>query len=246
MIELPKRWCAYFSSQKLPILSILTLFLAISHTADGQAADTRDSDIQFWNETIISIPLAYTKDVTERKIPKISLQLLGTFRLSRNIKAPADLRAGAGIDLRLNRYFSVSPAYIYRRAEARKNHPECEHQIRFDLIVSKKWQNFGLNNRSRFEYRIRNGQKDGLRYRNRTAFSVPVKWRNKEIFTVFVADDPFYDITAGVWTFNEMSAGITRKLNSNTTSDIYYMHVNSNGAIKTVEAIGVNLKFQLN
>ena len=84
------------------------------------------------------------------------------------------MRVAAGFDLKLNKYWSFSPTYVYRRGETLRNQKEFEHRLRFDITVSHKWKKFSLRDRNRLEYRVRHSRSDSVRYRNKFTFAFPV------------------------------------------------------------------------
>jgi hypothetical protein len=203
-------------------------------------------DFQVWNETTLVFPVLKQKDESGKAVDKLSLLVLGTLRLGQNRLYPVDVRAGAGFDLRLNKYFNFSPTYYYRRGEPLRDRKEYEHRLRFDLTVGNRWKNFSIRDRNRIEYRIRNSRSDSVRYRNKFAVAFPVRHGEKEIFSPFVADEWYYDITAKEFSTNEFNVGITRKLSSNTSTDIYYVRRDfKSGPIRYVNGIAVNLKIRI-
>ena len=77
-------------------------------------------------------------------------------------------------------------------------------------------------------------------------FAFPVRHKEKELFSPFVADEWYYDITAKEFTTNEFNAGITRKLSSNVSTDIYYVRRDfKTGPTKFVNGIAVNMKIRI-
>ena len=222
-------------------LSLIVIFLFV-----GSARSQAPGDFQVWNETTLVFPVLKTKDEQSKDVDRLSLLTFGTLRLGQNRLYPVDARFGAGFDLRLNKYFNFSPTYVYRRGEALRDRKEYEHRLRFDLTVGNKWKNFSLKDRSRVEFRIRNSRGDSVRYRNKLTFAFPVKYKEKEIFSPFVADEWYYDFTAKEFTTNEISAGITRKLNSNTSADVFYVRRDfNNGQLRYLNGIGINLKIRI-
>ena len=212
----------------------------------GSVRSQDSGDFQVWNETTLVFPVLKTKDENGKNVDRLSLLALGTLRLGQNRLYPVDARAGAGFDLRLNKYFNFSPTYVYRRGEARRNRKEYEHRVRFDLTVGNKWKNFSIKDRSRVEFRIRNSRGDSARYRNKFTFAFPVRHKGKEIFSPFVADEWYYDFTAKSFTTNEISAGISRKLSSSTSADIFYVRRDfNNQQLRYLNGIGVNLKIRI-
>lgn len=226
-----------------PVTPLIWIFAAIQLT---NSQSLPDSDFQVWNETVLSFPVLKTKDAAGKESDKLSLLVLGVVRLGQNRLYPVDARIGAGFDLKLNKYWSFSPTYVYRRGEPLRDRKEFEHRLRFDVTVGHKWKNFSLKDRSRFEFRLRNSRSDSARYRNKFTFAFPVKRNDKEIFSPFVADEVYYDFTAKEFTTNEISAGVTRKLSKNTSADLFWARRDfSSGQIRSLNAVGVNLKIRI-
>ncbi len=207
-----------------------------------------EHDTQFWNETTVSFPLLKVKDKSGKETEKLSGFVNGALRLGQNAKHFIDERIGFGIEYKINNYFSFSPSYLYRAAQPTKNKKEYEHRLRFDLNVEKKWKYFSLKDRNRIEHRIRNSKDDTTRYRNKIQLKVPVKYSDgKELFTPFVADEPYYDFKQHRWFRNELSAGISKKVTKSTTVELFYMLQNNRNVttLKKLDIIGVNLKFKI-
>ena len=222
----------------LLLVAVLTLPFAVDAQDPG--------DFQVWNETTLVFPVLKEKDESGKEVDKLSLLTFGTLRLGQNRLYPVEARVGAGFDLRLNKYLSFSPTYVYRRGEALRNRKEFEHRLRFDLTVGHRWKNFSIRDRSRVEYRVRHSRGDSARYRNKFTFAFPVRHKDKEIFTPFVADEWYYDFTSKEFTTNEFSAGITRKLNSNTSADFYYVRRDfRSGQPRHINGVGINLKIRI-
>ncbi len=219
----------------------LLLFAALTASAQGIG------DFQVWNETTLVFPVVKEKDKDGKESDKLSLLVLGVLRLGQNRLYPVDARVGAGFDLKLNKYLNFTPTYVYRRGEPFRNIKEYEHRLRFDLTVGNKWKNFSLKDRSRVEYRIRNGRKDSVRYRNRFTFAFPVRHDKKEIFSPFVATEPYYDITLKGFTTNDFTAGISRKLSKSVSADLFYIRrdVWFGGARAHINGIATNLKIRI-
>ncbi|QYO66911.1 DUF2490 domain-containing protein [Leptolyngbya sp. 7M] len=183
------------------------------------------------------------KDPKGEKKVRMSLLFFGALRLGQQRAYPVDKRLGAGFEIRLNDNFSFSPTYLYRAAEPVRNREEFEHRVRFDLTYHRKWKSFAIKDRGRIEYRIRNSRSDIVRFRNKFTFSIPIKSEGKELFSTFVSSEPYYDFSARKWTSHEFNAGITAKLNSSVSTEIFYLHRNNTGnTLKHINGIGANLK----
>lgn len=214
------------------------------HTAASQSLP--DSDFQVWNETVVSVPVIKTKDAADKESDKLSLLLIGVIRLGQNRLFPVDARVGAGFDLKLNKYWSFHPTYVYRRGEPIRGRPDYEHRLRFDVTVGNKWKHFSLKDRNRVEYRIRHSRADSVRYRNKLTLSVPVMKDDKQLFAKFVSDEVYYDFTAKEFSANEISAGITKKLSKSTSADFFWLRRDfRSGQIRSLNGVGVNLKIRI-
>lgn len=207
-----------------------------------------DHDTQFWNETSISFPLFKVKDKNGKETEKLSGFINGNLRIGQNVKHFVDERIGVGLDYKINEYLSLSPSYLYRAGQPTKNRKEYEHRVRLDLNIEKKWKYFSIKDRNRIEYRIRHSRADTTRYRNKLQLKVPIKYGDgKELFTPFIADEPYYDFREDSWFRNEFSAGVSKKLTKSTTAEVFYMLQNNKNAttLKKLDIIGVNLKFKI-
>lgn len=201
------------------------------------AQSAPEKDTQLWHETSVLFPIKKTDN-------KLTLFVSGTLRIGQNISRPVDERVSVGFDYKINDTFSYSSSYLYRAGQPVKNRSEYEHRLRFDFSAEKKFKNFSVKDRNRIEYRIRNSRSDSVRYRNKIQFKFPVKKDGKEIFSPFIADEPFYDFTAKAWTRNEFSVGVTKKFNKNFSADFFYMLQNNRGnSFKYVNIFGVYFKY---
>ena len=226
--------------------SAFALALTFLYLTAANAQTLPDSDFQVWNETALVVPVVKERDKAGKESDRLSLLFFGSIRLGQNRMYPADVRVGTGFDLKLNKYWSFSPTYLYRRGEPIRARKEYEHRLRFDLTVGNKWKHFSVKDRSRIEYRIRNSRDDSVRYRNKFTFAFPVRHKDREIFSPYVSDEVYYDFTAKEFTTNEISVGISRKLSKNVSTDIFWLRRDfSSGQIRYLNAIGANLKIRI-
>jgi hypothetical protein len=221
----------------------LALVIVFNNISFSQAPET---DFQLWNETTFVKPVLKTIDSKGKDVARLSLLFFGTLRLGQNRAVPVDKRVGTGFELRLNDSFTFTPTYLYRSANPGRNIKEYEHRIRFDITYQKKWKHVAIKNRDRVEYRVRNARADSVRFRNKFTIMVPVKRDGKEIFTPFVATEPYYDFSAKNWSSNEFSAGIARKLSKSVSAEFFYVRRdNRTGAPRHINGVGANFKIVL-
>lgn len=225
---------------------ILLAFISVL-TSCIYTQDLDDGDFQIWNETTVYFKSIKKKDENGKDLKFISPFVLGTLRYGQNVEGLATKRIGVGFDIQLNKYFKLTPSYYYIYDQPSRNTKAIEHRPRIDLTAEKKWNKFSLSNRNRFEFRIRNNRSDSVRYRNKTTLKIPINNKDgKEIITPFVADEPYYDFQRKEWSRNEFSVGLGKKINNKFSAEFFYLLQNNKGsAIKTVNAIGVNFKINL-
>lgn len=205
-----------------------------------------ETDFQVWNETSFSLPVIKAKDDKGKEFDRLSLLLITSLRFGQNRLALTDERIGGGFDLVLNKHFNFSPTYLYIGAQPGRGRKEFEHRLRFDVTYGHKFKNFSIKDRNRVEYRVRHSRANSVRYRNKFTLSVPVKRDGKEIFSPFVSTEPYYDFTAGQWSRNDFSPGISKKVNDNMSTEFFYLwRRNRSGLPRDVHAVGINLKFKL-
>ena len=230
--------------KKLFILSF-TVFYCLSPVLSQTAAND-DTDYQFWNETQLIFPLVKAEDDSGKTTDKLSLFLSGNLRVGRNIRRLVDERFGFGFDYKHNKYVSFTPSYLYIAQQPAPGVKQYESRIRFAVNLGNSWKKFSVDDRNLVEYRFRNSGSDSVRYRNRLRFLYPIKKDRKELFVPFAANEVFYDFRAKTFSRNEFSVGLSRKLNSNTTADFFYLlQTNRSGSPKRANVFGVNLKIKI-
>jgi len=222
------------------------LTLVVLRASSAACAQTPETDFQIWNETNFVLPVVRSKDEQGKTVDRLSLLLLTNLRLGQNRAAPVDERIGVGLEIPLNKYFTFTPAYLYVATQPGRFRREFEHRIRFELGYAYKFNKFTFKNRSRVEYRVRNSNKDTVRFRNQFSIHVPVRKNDKELFVPFISTEPYYDFTLKRWTRNDFAIGITRKLNDRVTAMFFtgWRH-NTLGLPRDVFPVGMNLKIKL-
>jgi len=212
----------------------------------GLGQSSLDPDLQFWNDNSFVIPLISSPVNGHGKKDKLSLLILQTNRIGTNQNHAADERIGFGLDAVVNKYFTVSPSYIYRSTHALPVHWQYEHRLRFDGTFSYDWSSLGLKNRSRVERLIRNSRSDLTRFRNRAMLRFPLNPEGKHRIDGFGMTEVYYDFTRGLWTILDVGGGISTKLSSNLSTEIYYIHRTPvQDHVAHINGIGFNFKLTL-
>jgi hypothetical protein len=216
---------------KLLILITLFCLAAVNFYSQTPAPE---SDFQIWNDTQIAIPLIKTKDKkTDDKMSRVSLILYTTLRTGENSKRFIDERFGAGFEFRVNKYLTFTPNVIYRAGQPVTGGREYETRLRFDVGLERKFNKFGIKNRSRVEQRIRNSRSNVTRFRNRFTFAFPVKRGSDTLFEPFVSTEPFYEFQS-------------KKFSPVLTAEFFYLLQNNRGStLRYVNVAGINLKFTI-
>lgn len=226
---------------RIAVSIIFSILIFVTASPAQTAPPVRE--MQSWNDIQLTVPLVKAKD---KKSDKVNLVFQGTLRFGDNLKRFSDERIGFGLEFKVKPFLSFLPSYLYRAAQPYGTKKEMEHRIRFEATLEKKFPKASLKSRSRIEYRVRGSMPDSTRFRNRFTLSVPVKQGKKELFAPFVADEPFYDFSKKTWTRNEFSAGISKKISSTLTVDVYYLYQrNKTTILKEIHAIGTAFKFRI-
>jgi hypothetical protein len=228
------------------IFSVLFITLICLASAIAQAPAPDNNDIQFWNETQVIFPVVKKKDDSGKTTEKLSFFINGNLRFGQNIRHFADERIGFGFTYRQNKHLTFTPSYIYIAQQPVAHRSLFESRLRFAVGLENRWKKFSVDDRNLVEYRFRNNSADSVRYRNKLRFVYPVKKNDKELFAPFAADEVFYDFRAKAFSRNELSFGITRRLNPNISADFFYLwQVNKTGSPHKLNVIGVNLKIKI-
>src|SRR5215203_1422276 len=203
-------------------------------------------DIQLWHETSVTVPLLKTKDSKGKESDKLSMFFNGILRWGDNIKRSTDERIGFGFDYKVNPYLGLTASYLYAAAQPVPGRREHESRLRFMATLEKKFSKFTLRDRNMVEYRIRTPQVNSTRYRNRFQLSYPVIREGHELFTPYTTEEVFYDFHEHKWTRNELSAGISKKINKHLNTEFFYLLRNNTGStLKYVHVLGANLRFRV-
>jgi len=172
--------------------------------------------VQSWNDVQLTIPMG----------KKVDFVIQDTVRFGDNISQPVDARWGIGFVFKLGKYLTFNPSFFHGEAKALRGRPEREDRATLAATVRVPLgKKFTLADRNLFERRERQPQVDAWRYRNRLALEHPFNI-NKQKFTLYVADEVFYDWSVRDWVRNRFAVGVTHAFNKHFTLDLYYMRQN--------------------
>jgi len=184
---------------------LMTLFISTPEFAHD------DGDWQFWN--IESI---------EGKLNKgWKVKLEEEFHFGDSMEELYYHHTDLGLTYKLIYWFSLGIAF---RQIYEKNSGEWKEENRPHISGTFKWKihEFKLKNKSRLEYRIREGKEKTMRYRDKLTVIPPLKWTKLGI-QPFIADEIFVDFDKGELNRNRFYIGITNKLSENLMLNIFYL-----------------------
>ena len=209
------------------------LLFVLSGLASAQTVDHTDN--QIWSDVQVAVPM--TKD--------IDFNMLGTLRLGRDVSRPVDERIGMGFTFRFGQHLQIAPNYLYIATQPVRNRKLWESRLSLPITVRFNIEKFRLSDRNMFERRIRNPGISSTRYRNRLQIEHPVG-PSKRGFSLYVADEVFYDWSIDRWVRNRFSVGATKVLNKHLTQDVYYLRQNDGVSIPgDLNVIGTTLRIKL-
>lgn len=204
------------------------------------SAQDDDTDTQVWNQNSFEFPL-------DKSNKKLSGVISNDFRITENVSDLDDIRFGFAVKYKVNNNLTIAPNYVFRLGRSAGRPNRYEHQLRLDVTPSKKFKNFTLDNRSRLEHRAKtDGRDDDTFYRNRTRIRIPVRKDGKTIFTPFVSNDTWLDVQNPDIFRNDAAAGISRKINDNTSLKVFYNYRhNFQSGTRHEHAIGFGFSFKV-
>jgi Protein of unknown function (DUF2490) len=217
------RWCTS--------PALLFFFAAV---VSGQSILPSQSDTQSWNDVTFSVALNKAFD----------FGVLGTLRVGRDVSRPVDERIGAAFSYKAGKYLTFIPAYLHIDMQPFKGRKLYENRLGFATTVRFPVGHFIVTDRNLFERRLRHPGGDSTRYRNRLQIEHPVG-PPKMKFSLFVADEVFYDWSFNAWVRNRFTIGVSKVLNKHMTLDLYYLRQNDGHSVPgDIHVIGTNWRFK--
>jgi hypothetical protein len=209
------------------------LLFVLSTFASAQVVDQTDN--QFWSDVQVTVPM--TKD--------IDFNILGTLRLGRDISRPVDERIGMGFTFRFGQHLSIAPNYLYIATQPVRNRRGWESRLSLPVTLRFNIEKFRFSDRNLFERRFRNPGITSTRYRNRLQVDHALG-RSELGFSLFVADEVFYDWSIDRWVRNRFTVGGSKVFNKHFTQDVYYLRQNDGVSIPgDLHVIGTTLRVKL-
>ncbi|MBO8152426.1 MAG: DUF2490 domain-containing protein [Candidatus Marinimicrobia bacterium] len=215
-------------------LTIIGLGICFSLFIVMTAFAYEDGDWQFWN----------TESVEGNLVENWKVKLEEEFRFGDNIGEFYYHHTDGSLTYKLTNWFHLSLSYrqIYENKDEEwkeENRPHVNGTFKW------KWQDFEFKNRSRFEYRIREGKENAWRYRNKLTLGFPLKWTKLGI-QPYLADEIFIDFDEGDLNRNRLYAGFKAKLMKYLAPDIFYLWQTSekDGDWIDYKVIGAKLKVE--
>lgn len=196
---------------------------------------------QSWNELQVIVPLIRTKGTDGKKVDRLFATFSGTMRFGRRPVEDVDDRAGAMFEVRIRKYLYLVSGVTVRRDEIVNNVPRSETRLDLGATFVKSLDGFNVKDRNLFERRFRSGRSNTSFYRNRLQVAHPVRREGKVLFTPFISNEVYYDLTEGRWAQNEFFAGVSRALSRKVSLDIAYLRNNT----KPVNANGIGLALRI-
>jgi Protein of unknown function (DUF2490) len=198
----------------LGVLALLFCFIP----AHAQSPPPPRDDRQFWNETQLIKRLTENKDFI----------IIGVFRLGREFQRPVDERIGAAVAFKLNKFLTLTPAYLYVDQQPFAGRRISEHRLLFTFTGKLTLGKFTFTDRNQFERHVRHASRDFTIYRNRLQIDHPAHL-GAFAFKLFVADEIFYSTQAGPagrqgWFRNRISAGIIKQFNERFNAEFFYLY----------------------
>jgi hypothetical protein len=191
------------------------------------------TDNQQWTDVQLAAPVTKSFD----------FNILGTLRLGRDISRPVDERVGVGFTWKIGQHWQVQPSYLHIGMQPVRGRKIWENRLSLPVTFRFNLDKFRLSDRNLIERRLRNSGAKSWRYRNRFQVEHPV---GKKGWSLFAADEVFYDWAINRWVRNRIGAGAIKVFNKHFTQDIFYVRQNDGVSIPgDLNVIGTILRFRL-
>lgn len=221
--------------------TVLRLGTSLAMALIGACSDVRAQsplprdDVQEWNELQLSMPLNHGTD----------LVLDGQFRFGQDVSRLVTKRGSAGLAFKLNKYVTVTPAYVYQSYEPLPGRKTNEHRVTLNGAVQFSLAKFMLTDNNLVERRLINSRADSTRYRNRLRIEHPVALRELKL-NVFLSDEIYYDWSVNAWVRNRFYAGTGKRFGERVSAEIFYVRQND-GHVRPgdLEAFGTVFRIRL-
>ncbi|NIM99828.1 MAG: DUF2490 domain-containing protein [candidate division Zixibacteria bacterium] len=189
---------------------IIGLIIFFGRLTTGVFAN-ENGDWQLWNTESIEGALAEDWQV----------KLEEEFRIGDDVQELYYHHADGGLTYKLTGLFLLG--FNYRQIfEKRSGEFEEENRPHVNATIKWRWEDLSFKDRSRFEYRIRDGKKNVWRYRNKLSGTLPLKMTGFDI-QPYLADEVFIDLDEGKFSRNRLYAGFGAGLMKHLKVDVFYL-----------------------
>lgn len=215
------------------------LFLLTANVATGSAQTPVPkplprSDNQIWNETQVNVGINQ----------RVELNFLQFARFGSNVSFRSDTRTGLGVIIKLNKYYSIQPTYVYQYGHPGDGRKAFSHRLYVDNLIKFQAKKVSFPSRVRVERIVRHGRVDLWNFRIRPGIEIPLKLGGHP-FSLYANNEIFYDTFYKAWTRNRFIAGVSKKFNNNFTMDFFYQVQNDSFARPgNTKVFGTTLKFK--
>ena len=221
-------------SKSTVITTNLVGLLICSGLLSGHCSAYEDEGFQFWATTSASFDIG--KDWKAKFEEEFRLgDDGGNLYYQHSDLGFAYISLAEWIDLGLN----------YRQVFEKDGSGKWRQENRPHLNITLKTQLFDLDlsNRSRFEYRDRENNKDVWRYRNKVTVKFPLELTSLKL-QPYVAEEVFINFDKEDFNRNRLYSGLSLKLSKHVKGEAYYLwqSTESGGEWKDIDALGVNIK----
>jgi hypothetical protein len=205
--------------------------LSIQLTPDAFAYD--NGDWQYWN----------TESIEGNINEKWKIKLEEEFRFGDEAGEFYYHHSDLGLSYKCYEWLKLG--LNYRQVYEKKNR-DWKQENRPHLNGTVKWAlaDFKFTDRSRLEYRIREGKDDALRYRNKLTIKFPFKWTKFNI-QPYLADEVFVDFDQGELNRNRLYVGTGCKLIKYLKADVFYLWQSSKSSDSWVDYNIVGTKLNI-
>lgn len=191
-------------------LGLLLLLLAIAPVRVAAQSPEND-DVQLWPDLTIGFVLS----------PAVTLNFFATARLGQHFTALASKQLGTSVNIRVNRYLTIAPAYRHIWSHPTATKYTQENRYFFDVTPRLPLgKGISLSDRNRGEWRTIAG-KGSWRYRNRLQLEKAFTWHERGL-ALYLAEEFHFDSRYHEWNRKQFWVGTRAPITKHLTLDLHY------------------------
>lgn len=185
-----------------------------------------------WAQAVNDAGLWTTFNLDKDLTKKLAVFFTEEYRLKENFTETNLFYTDIGLEIRPAKFIKASLAYRLIEKHIYDNPYSYRHRLMLDITLKKKFENFSVSYRQRFQEEIRNiySSKDGIMPEWYSRNKVAIKYDFGKPIIPYIAAEFRYQFhnprsveSDDTWHRNRYSAGLDYKINDKNSFGLYYL-----------------------